>query len=121
MEKIIYDGDPGIDDALAILYMLKSPKIVPLGITTVSGNVAIDKATKNALNLVEMTGRRSVPVAMGASKPLLREHIYAEAFHGQDGLGETNLPEPILKPESVHAMDQIISAATKRSRQQKSF
>jgi len=110
LKRIIYDGDPGIDDALAILYMLKSPKTMPLGITTVSGNVAIDKATKNALNLVEMTGRGRVPVAMGATKPLLREHIHAEAFHGQDGLGDTNLLEPNLKPEPVHAADQIISS-----------
>jgi purine nucleosidase len=108
--KIIYDGDPGIDDALAILYALKSPKTMPLGITTVAGNVGIEKGTKNALNLVEMAERGRIPVAIGATKPLIREHVQAEEFHGQDGLGNTNLSAPNLKPEQNHATDQIVSS-----------
>jgi len=107
--KIIYDGDPGIDDALAILYALKSPKTMPLGITTVAGNVGLEKGTRNALKLVEMSERGRIPVAMGATKPLIREHVKAEEFHGQDGLGNTNLPVPNLKPEQDHATDQIVS------------
>ena len=110
MIKLIYDGDPGIDDALAILYALNSPKTILQGITTVAGNVTIDKTTKNALNLLEMAERSEIPVAKGAAKPLLRELRQAEEFHGPDGLGNTNLPEPKLKPEPIHAMDQIISS-----------
>ncbi len=109
MIKLIYDGDPGVDDALALLYALKSSKAVVHGITTVAGNVSVDKATKNALNLLEMAERSNVPVAKGAAKPLLRELRQAKEFHGEDGIGNMNLPEPRLKPEPVHAVDQIIS------------
>jgi len=110
LPKVILDCDPGIDDALAMLYALKSPHTTLLGITTVAGNVTVDKAVKNALNVVEMVERGKVPVAKGATKPLYREHMHAEAFHGKDGLGDTNLPEASLKPEPVHASDQIISS-----------
>ena len=36
--KIIYDTDPGIDDAMALLFAQLSPAIDLVGITTVFGN-----------------------------------------------------------------------------------
>ncbi|WP_206680467.1 nucleoside hydrolase [Neoaquamicrobium sediminum] len=68
--KLIIDTDPGVDDALAILYAAADPEIELLGLTTVFGNVTVAQATRNALHLVERIGR-DVPVAQGAAQPLV--------------------------------------------------
>ena len=68
--KVIVDADPGIDDALAMLFALRSPALEVLGITTVFGNASIEVGTANALRLVELVGR-DLPVARGAAHPLI--------------------------------------------------
>lgn len=87
---VIYDTDPGVDDAMALYYALAHPSIKLLGITTCYGNVTIEQASHNALYLTQLAGR-NIPVAQGASAPLVK---HAEAppdfIHGADGLG--NLP-----------------------------
>ncbi|MEX2707484.1 MAG: nucleoside hydrolase, partial [Candidatus Freyrarchaeum guaymaensis] len=55
MKRMIYDGDPGIDDALAIILALKSGRVKLEAITTVAGNVPLEKATKNALRILQLT------------------------------------------------------------------
>jgi inosine-uridine nucleoside N-ribohydrolase len=87
---VIYDTDPGVDDAMALYYALAHPRIKMLGITTVYGNVTVAQATTNALYLTQLAGRK-VPVAQGASAPLVK-HTEAppDFIHGADGLG--NLP-----------------------------
>ena len=54
--KVILDVDPGIDDAIAIILACNSPEIEILGVTTVAGNVSIEKATRNALRMLEYVG-----------------------------------------------------------------
>ena len=46
---MILDTDPGIDDAMAILFALRRPGIRLEALTTVFGNTDIDTATTNAL------------------------------------------------------------------------
>ena len=88
MEKIIIDTDPGIDDAFAIFYALKSPAFDVLGLTTVYGNASITQTTHNALALVDLAGAGGCPVAQGASAPLrLPERAHPAMVHGDDGLG----------------------------------
>ncbi len=108
MERIILDTDPGIDDALALILTLKSRKLRLEAVTTVSGNVHVDKCTKNALRILELMGREEVPVAKGASKPLKRELRTAEHVHGKDGLGDSNLPEPKISTTDTDGADLII-------------
>lgn len=64
-KKIIIDTDPGIDDAMAILFALKAPELELVGLTTIYGNVHTDLATQNALRLVELAHRPDIPVAHG--------------------------------------------------------
>lgn len=88
MEKIIFDTDPGIDDAMALLLALKSPEIEIVGLTTVFGNTHIDGTTRNALNLLDFAGRPDVPVARGAGVPLVQPPgLLGEFVHGPDGMG----------------------------------
>ena len=107
VKKIIIDTDPGIDDALAIMFALNSPEISLEGLTTVSGNVPVEQGTKNALTILEMIGRPDIPVAKGAALPLRRKLITAEYVHGQDGLADLNLPAPGLVPHDLSAVEWL--------------
>jgi len=89
--KVIFDTDPGVDDAMALYYALAHPGIEVLGITTTFGNVLVEQATANALYLCALAGR-SVAVAQGAERPLFKTAEPPPDFiHGADGLG--NLPQ----------------------------
>ena len=82
-KKIIIDCDPGYDDAVALLLAGGSPDIEILGITTVAGNQSLEKVTKNALRIATLIGLDQVPVAAGASRPLLRPAVkVANYIHG---------------------------------------
>src|SRR5579884_194201 len=108
MYRIVLDTDPGIDDALALFFALASPEIQIEAITTVSGNVSVDRTTRNALTLLELTGRTEIPVARGSTRPLVRPPVLADYVHGDNGLGGVELPEPRLQPVAQHAVDVII-------------
>jgi inosine-uridine nucleoside N-ribohydrolase len=91
--KIIIDTDPGIDDAMAILFAFRAPDIEVLGLTTVFGNVSAERATLNALTLSQLAGFR-VPVAKGADAPVIMEpRKHADYVHGQDGFGNIDWPD----------------------------
>ena len=96
--KIIIDCDPGIDDALALVYAHGHPGLALAGLTTVAGNVSLDKTTANALRIREFLGLAGVPVVAGSQGPLLRSAIDARDVHGESGLGLVQLPEPVSGP-----------------------
>lgn len=110
--RMILDTDPGIDDAMAILFALKRPGIRLEALTTVFGNTDVDTATVNALRLLELAGRSEIPVARGASRSLLRPFTKAaDHVHGKNGLGGVDLPGPRSHPVSETASDLIIRMA----------
>ena len=108
MYRLILDTDPGLDDALALFLALASPEVQLEAITTVSGNVHVDLTTRNVLTLLELAGRTDIPVARGCDRPLLRQPVFADYVHGQNGLGGVELPTPNLQPLAQHAVDLII-------------
>ena len=85
--KIIFDTDFGMvpqDDAFALILALHSPELEILGVTTVAGNFSVEQATADALRLLEIAGRRDIPVYRGANMPLLHEKSeYATTHHGE--------------------------------------
>lgn len=83
--SIILDTDPGIDDAVAIAAALFSPAIDLQLITTVAGNVSVEKTTRNALQLLHFW-QADVPVAQGAATPLVRPLRDAASVHGESGM-----------------------------------
>lgn len=102
--KVIMDCDPGIDDGIALAYAAAhQDEIELLAVTTFAGNQTIDKVTKNALELVDFYGLK-VPVARGQERPLVKEVIHAEEFHGGTGLGHCVLPETGTKVASDNAV-----------------
>lgn len=106
--KIIFDTDPGIDDAMALLFAHYSPEIEIVGITTVLGNASLDTVTRNALHICERFDI-SAPVHKGAAAPLLIDTDEPPAFvHGDDGLGNINPDTPTQKYASASAAQFIV-------------
>jgi inosine-uridine nucleoside N-ribohydrolase len=103
----LIDTDTASDDAVALIMALRSPDVRVLAITTVAGNVAVQQAARNALHTAELCGS-SVPVFVGAEKPLQREHQSADWFHGRDGLGDHAYPAPRRALDKQPAVDAII-------------
>ena len=92
---IVLDCDPGIDDAMALLYGLRAPEVDIVAVTTVWGNVGVDLATVNAIRLLEIGGRPDIPVSKGADRPLIGDTpTFAEWVHGPTGTGHVSYPDP---------------------------
>ncbi|MGB3328639.1 MAG: nucleoside hydrolase [Thermomicrobiales bacterium] len=112
---ILLDCDPGVDDAMAILWGLADPRIDLVAIGTVWGNVNVELTTKNAIRLLEIGGHPDIPVAMGASKPLLGpEPSFENGVHGKDGQGDVGLSDPKGAPVDETAAAQIVRLANER-------
>jgi pyrimidine-specific ribonucleoside hydrolase len=115
---LIIDTDPGIDDAYAIALACASPEVDLLGVTTVVGNVGLEMTTRNALRVLALYGRDDVPVAAGASRPLVFPHPHrARYVHGEDGLSgrSDRLPERtvgLADGDAVSLMASLLDSAT---------
>ncbi len=106
--KVILDCDPGHDDAISIILAASSDRIQIEGITTVAGNVSVEKTTLNALKVCDFIGL-DVPVARGAEQPLVKTREFAPDIHGDSGLDGPELPEvPKKMTIDKHAVDFII-------------
>ncbi|MEM7172562.1 MAG: nucleoside hydrolase [Pseudomonadota bacterium] len=93
-QKILIDTDPGIDDAMAVLFACQHSQLDVLGLTSIFGNVTVDVATRNALRLVELAGQ-DIPVARGADGPLAQPPLpVADFIHGTEGFGHIPPEEP---------------------------
>jgi len=105
--KVVFDTDPGIDDAMALLLLARHPDVELMGITTVFGNGDIEVTTRNALYLKSLW-QIAAPVARGAGQPFdpARQPRPAAAHvHGDNGLGNVDVPETVdvpLDPRSAH-------------------
>lgn len=109
-KPIWIDCDPGVDDAAALFVAHDRAELELVGISTVAGNAPLDKTTRNALCLCEKMGR-SYPVYRGSEKPLLKPYEDGSEFHGADGMGNTNLPEPKENAQPEAAWDALYAAA----------
>ncbi|WP_305463273.1 nucleoside hydrolase [Photobacterium leiognathi] len=111
-KKIILDTDPGIDDAMAILFAEAHPNIDLIGITTVYGNATIDNGMHNALYLKQRFSMEAL-VAKGTDKPLIRDPVGATVVvHGEAGLGDVTAPnsldtKAIEKPAYQFIIDSV--------------
>jgi len=109
---MLLDCDTGVDDAVAILLAKYLDTLELVAVTSVAGNVEIDKTTANALRVLEIAGM-DVPVYRGAEQPMFCEPVTAHYVHGQNGLGDLDVPEPKKKPEALPAWDAIYEYAKK--------
>jgi purine nucleosidase len=106
----VIDTDPGVDDAVAILVALASPELEVVALTTVAGNVGLDKTTLNARRLLALAGREDVTVAAGCAEALAGSVVHEGGVHGADGLGDLAWDEPAAAASPAHAVEVIMSA-----------
>lgn len=97
MHKVIFDTDPGVDDAMALLFLHHHKDVDLLGVTTVFGNARIEVTTRNALFL-KREWKIEAPVAQGAGETFIPHRVTHEPpawIHGDDGLGNIGVPETV--------------------------
>ena len=107
LTPIILDVDPGHDDAEAIMLACCAPELDLLAVTTVAGNVPLEKTTRNALRILSLIGHTGVPVAAGAASPLYRPLHTAEDIHGESGLEGSEIPDPSFERDERGATELI--------------
>ena len=105
---LLLDCDPGHDDALAIALAARHGRL--LGITTVAGNVPLERTSANALTMCEVLGL-AVPVHAGSPRPLVAELRTAEFIHGASGLEGPPHPRHERTLASDDAVGFIIESA----------
>ena len=116
-QKIIFDTDfvfPPQDDAMALIFALGCPELEILGITTVAGNKNVERATVDALKVLEIAGREDVPVFRGAGRPLVHEKDDFAVKHYGGWWSDEPAPAPPggfakKKAESRSAADFIVN------------
>jgi purine nucleosidase len=106
--KIIFDTDPGTDDAMALMLALNSPELDVRAITVVPGNVTAQQGLENALRMASLANRCDIPIAGGAQHPLFQKLITAEFWHGKNGLANIELPPSKCKADVRFGPDLII-------------
>ena len=106
--KVIIDTDPGTDDAIAIMLALHSPEFDVRALTVVPGNVRLAQGMDNTLRMLSLANRCDIPVSAGAQHPLFQKLTTAEFFHGQNGLGNVELPPSKCQADPRWAPDLIV-------------
>ena len=93
-DRIIASMDTGVDDALALAYLLGSADECELsGVIASYGNVDANTAYANTRAVLDLFGRSDIPVFLGSEHPSWADAFIPDAgcaqFHGDDGLGNT--------------------------------
>jgi inosine-uridine nucleoside N-ribohydrolase len=94
LDRIIASMDTGVDDALALAYLLGSADECELsGVIASYGNVDANTAYANTRAVLDLFGRADIPVFLGSEHPSWADAFIPDAgcaqFHGDDGLGNT--------------------------------
>lgn len=111
---VILDVDTGVDDAVALALALRDPRCDLLAVTTLAGNVDVERTTRNTLAVLDHLGGAAIPVHRGASRPLARPHRDATYAHGTDGLGAASISASDRPTSPDRGPAAIIRLATAR-------
>ncbi|WP_120006683.1 nucleoside hydrolase [Nesterenkonia muleiensis] len=116
MIPLFLDCDPGIDDAVALGYLLCQDDVEITCVAATAGNVPAEQTVYNALGWLELAGRAEIPVHPGAELPLRHAAegtvpAYADDTHGPSGTGYAVLPQPSATPSPVSAARAWVDAA----------
>lgn len=109
-QKVLFDTDPGCDDAVMLAMALGSPAIDIVGLSTVCGNTTVENTTRNALAILEYFEAGDVPVAKGCHRPIETDLTTAEQIHGENGI-RGSLSNPDTEPIDTHGADFIVEQA----------
>ncbi|BBY17400.1 nucleoside hydrolase [Mycolicibacterium litorale] len=108
---VFADVDTGVDDAMALVYLLASADADLVGIASTAGNVGVDQVCRNNLGLLELCGVTGMPVSRGADGPVASALRTAEDTHGPQGLGYAQLPSGDSTLTTYDAAEAWVRAA----------
>jgi purine nucleosidase len=119
MQRLVIDTDPGVDDAHAIMLACAYPDATVEALTTVAGNVSLDKATRNALIVLDVIGAGSpattasptIDVYPGCDDALVIPTPRRAISHGADGLGDSGYSPSVREASREHAAHALIRLA----------
>ncbi|MEZ0050536.1 purine nucleosidase [Mycobacterium sp. MAA66] len=110
-QPIFADVDTGVDDAMALAYLLASADAELVGIASTAGNVPTAQVCANNLGLLTLCGAEEIPVSRGADGPLTAPLRTAEDTHGPQGLGYAELPPGSAELTDYDAAEAWVRAA----------
>lgn len=94
MTRLVLDVDTGIDDTLALCYLLASPEAELLGVVGTYGNVTARDSVRNNHAVLRLFGHEDIPVMLGCEAPSWADLFEVDAgcarFHGSNGLGNVD-------------------------------
>jgi pyrimidine-specific ribonucleoside hydrolase len=105
---VIVDTDAGTDDLMAIAYLLSSGEVDLKAVTVVNGLAHVEQGAKTILGLLELAGRRDVPVFIGEAQPLSGNAAFPDAWRTlSDDLPGLQLPRSERSPEKQSAVNYL--------------
>lgn len=109
------DCDTGIDDAMALLYLLLDERVEVASISTTFGNIAADVAAANCLRVLDLVDAGPIPIAVGARRTIRGDvPEFAPHVHGSDGLGDTGLAPSARSLADLSGAEQIVRTVRAR-------
>lgn len=106
---VIVDTDAGVDDLIAIAFLLSRPDIHVEAITIANGIAHLPAGGRNVLRLLALAGHSDIPVFLGRSTPLAGSQEFPAALRkAADELPGITLPEASRSPESRDAPDFLL-------------
>jgi purine nucleosidase len=108
---VFLDVDTGVDDALALIYLLASPDADVIGIASTGGNVAVQQVCENNLGLLELCRVTDIPVSKGPDETLTGPMRAPSRVHGTGGMGYAELPPTTLRLTDYDSATAWVRAA----------
>jgi inosine-uridine nucleoside N-ribohydrolase len=106
---ILIDTDAGTDDLMAIAFLVSNATVRIEAITVVNGLAHPDAGAKNIVRLLDLAGRKDIPVFVGRSTPLQGQAEFPADWRKiSDELPGVTLPAPSRQPESKPAADYLV-------------
>lgn len=112
--SVIFDCDTGVDDSLALLYLLAHREVDLVAVLSTAGNVPADVVCANNLGWLTLLDRTDIEVCLGAEAPLACDLMTTEDTHGPFGIGYAELPTPTVTQSRRSAADAWIELTAER-------
>jgi pyrimidine-specific ribonucleoside hydrolase len=106
---IIIDTDAGSDDFMAVSLLLSHPSVSIDAITVVNGLAHVEAGARNMGRLLDLAGRKHVPVFAGRNIPLHGTAEFPADWRKiSDDLPGVALPPPSRPPETKRAAEYLV-------------
>lgn len=111
---VIIDTDCDLDDMMAIVFLVKSPRTDVKGITTVGDGISHwEHGAQNVLNVLELIGHPRIPVSLGSRESLSYVGSYPPNWRDQaDKVSGIKLPHSSYHPVPERGPDFIIDVVS---------